>query len=62
MNVREETKSSALFRLASHENVFAPWMVFEIWQKIFCHHLRQEFGFLPLWMLYICLWGDGLTE
>lgn len=47
MNVSEETKSSALFSLASHENVFVPWMVFKTWQKMFCHHLRQEFGFCP---------------
>lgn len=40
---------------------FVPWMVFKTWQKLFCHHLRQEFGFLPLWMLYMCLQGDGNT-
>lgn len=54
-------KAASCFDWLHIKTCFVPWMAFKTWQKFFCHHLSQEFGFLPLWMLYICQQGDEHT-
>lgn len=59
--LERKQKAASCFDWLHIKMCFVPWMAFKTWQKFFCHHLRQEFGFLPLWMLYICLQGDEHT-